>query len=366
MMNCPPHDLSDSFEELLQKAAEKAGETPLVLLIDTDLGREARVSRDDGATLSRIAGTAKSLGIFVGVALDDDIAGADGANSILLQVISSVLTIWTREHLYKVVDTHIFAKKDQALPILHDIYKYFSSVLPGFRWSEQRFVSLYPMHPATLEIAPLIRLYLQEFAMLGFASEAGVRILGRPANSLIGLDEIFDAVEKKMRNLPDLAETFAAFDELDRDIVAKTPVHLRLPAKLILKGLFMLSLDGQGSTAQNIAASMLIVNDSKSGSSSVDVAELLESFSTAKPDLISKIIRGDAAAKYCFKFAGKDDLNPGLLDEAGKIFRRTSCSRILLRYASGKIYGIWEVSEESDRRSPTAGSIGVMPYDTER
>ena len=331
IMNCQPHELSDSFDDLLLQASEKTGEQPLVLLIDTALGRDSRVSRDDGAVLSQIAETAKSLGIFVGVALDDDIAGADGANSSIAGNFS--IDYLDQEHLYKVVDTHIFAKKEQALPVLQDIYKYFSSVLPGFRWSEQRFISLYPLHPATLEIAPLIRLYLQEFAMLGFASEAGVRILGRPANSLIGLDEIFDAVEKKMRNLPDLAETFAAFDELDRDVVAKTPVHLRLPAKLILKGLFMLSLDGQGSTAQNIAASMLIVNDSETASPSVDVENLLGSFSTANPDLITKLARDGSASKYCFKLAGKDDLND-LVKEAVTNISPDVVPAILLRYAS--------------------------------
>ena len=81
------------------------------------------------------------------------------------------------------------------LPLLHDIYNEFREVLPSFRWSEQRFSSLYPLHPVTLEIAPFVRLYVQDFALLGFASEAGAKILGRPANSLIGLDEVFDRVE---------------------------------------------------------------------------------------------------------------------------------------------------------------------------
>ena len=342
IMHAPPHELSDSFNDLLLKASEKAGEMPLVLLIDTAIGRDSRVSRDDGAVLSEIAETAKALGIFVGLALDDDIAGADGANSSISGNFG--IDYLDQEHLYKVVESHIFAKKDQALPLLHDIYKYFSATLPGFRWSEQRFISLYPLHPSTIEIAPLIRLYLQDFTMLGFASEAGVRILGRPANSLIGLDEIFDAVEKKLRFLPDLAEAFSAFDEIDRDIVSKTPVHLRLPAKLILKGLFMLSLDGQGSTATNIAASMLIVNDSNSGSSTVDVAHLLESFSSAKPDLITKIARDGVGAKYCFRLSNKDDLNV-LLDEATKNLSEDVIPAILLRHVSDRFSDLGNFEE---------------------
>ncbi len=330
VMNVQPSELSDSFDELLRAASEKAGEAPLVVVIDTALGRDSRVSRDDGAVLSKIAETAKTLGIFVALALDDDIAGADGANSSIAGNFS--IDYLDQEHLYKVVDTHVFAKKDHAQPILQEIYKYFSSVLPGFRWSEQRFMSLYPLHPATLEIAPLIRLFLHDFAMLGFASEAGLRILGRPANSLIGLDEIFDAVEKKMRNLPDLAESFAAFDEIDRDVVSKTPVQLRLPSKLILKGLFMLSLDGEGSTATNIAASMLIVDESETGAPSIDVAGLLDSISNAKPELITRLARDGSAPKFCFKVATKDDLN-SVLDEAAKNIPPDAISSILLRHA---------------------------------
>ena len=333
ILDTEPHQLSNSFNDLLLKASELAGEMPLVLLIDTALTRDVRVARDDGAVLSQIAETVKSLGIFVGLALDDDIAGADGANASISANFG--IDYLDQEHLYKVVDSHIFAKKEKALPILHGIYKYFSQVLPGFRWSEQRFTSLYPLHPATLEIAPLIRLYLQDFAMLGFASEAGARILGRPANSLVGLDEIFDAVEKKLRDVPDLAEAFVGFDQLDREVVSKTPVQLRLPAKLILKGLFMLSLDGQGSTATNVAASMLVFNDSESGASSIDVSELLEMLSTAMPEVIAKSERDGAEPKYCFKFASKDGQNE-LLDAAAKGVSIQDVRSLLLRHAGEK------------------------------
>ena len=67
--------LSDSINELLILASMKSEDLPVVLLIDTALGRDSRVSRDDGPLLSEIAETAKTLGIFVGIALDDDIAG---------------------------------------------------------------------------------------------------------------------------------------------------------------------------------------------------------------------------------------------------------------------------------------------------
>ena len=88
-----------------------------------------------------------SLNIFVGVALDDDIAGADGVNSAIVR--SFAIDYLDQEHLYKIVDTHVFPKHRQMLPVLHDIYNNLPTVLPSFRWSEQRFSSLYPLHPVT-------------------------------------------------------------------------------------------------------------------------------------------------------------------------------------------------------------------------
>ncbi len=324
-------DLSNSLNDLLLKAAEKTKDMPLVLLIDTALGRESRVSRDDGAILSEIAEAAKALGIFVGLALDDDIAGADGANLAITK--SHTIDYLDQEHLYKIVDSHIFSKQDRSLPLLHEIYKHYATVLPGFRWSEQRFTSLYPLHPATLEIAPLIRLYLQDFALLGFAAEAGVKILGRPANSLIGLDEVFDAVENRLRHVSDLDEAFAAFDRADHDIIGKSPVTQRLQAKLILKGLFMLSLDGQGTTADEIAAAMLIFNDE--GQTGIDIPHLLNTLAEAMPEAFECVEREGSASRYCFKLGGKEDID-GFIAEAASEVTIDDIALVLLRQASEK------------------------------
>src|SRR5207302_885213 len=161
-------------------------------------------------------------GIFVGIALDDDIAGADGLNSSIAS--SFAIDYLDQEHLYKIVNAHIFAKHEQMRAVLHDIYLSYRESLPGFRWREHRISSLYPLHPAILEIAPFVRLYLQDFALLGFAAEAGVKILGRPANSLIGLDEVFDSIETRLRSVGELREALIAYDSLDREVVAKAPV----------------------------------------------------------------------------------------------------------------------------------------------
>ncbi len=302
--------LSDSLHDVLFNALQHSGDAPLLIFIDTALGRSRRVNRDDGAYLSEIADTAKNLGIFVGITLDDDISGADGPNSSIAR--SFQIDFLDQEHLYKIVDRHIFLKQNSVLPILKEIFTSYQSAMPGFSWSEQRFVSLYPLHPATLEIAPLIRLFIHDFALLGFASEAGVRILGRPADSLIGLDEMFASVETKLRKVAELETAFKHYDALERDVINKSPVQFRLSAKLGLKGLLLLSLDGQGATASSIASSMMIFDDGDPASGPNRVSELLASFADQLPESVLKTIDQGGEVRYSLNIGLNDDLDQAI------------------------------------------------------
>lgn len=306
-----------SFEDVLKAASSQAGDATWLLLIDTAIERGARVNRDDGEDLARIAEAARSANVFVGVALDDDIADADGSNASIVSSFS--IDFLDQSHLYKVVNAHVFPKNNQKQPVLHDIYTYFREVLPGFRWSEQKFNSLYPLHPAILEVAPYVRLYVPDFALLGFASEAGEKILGRPANSLIALDEVFDNAEGGLRKIEDLSEAFAAYDKVNATVVNKIPVMHRLQAKLILKALLLLSLDGQGATASEVCASELIFDENDPASGPATVAELLQTITKALPDDFRVIADEGVEARYSFKVRSKEDLNNALAEAVKRI-----------------------------------------------
>ncbi len=342
------HAAGQDSVNVLMAAASADGSA--VILVDTSMGRESRVDRDDGPILSQMAESAKELGIFLGLALDDDISGADGAN---LSISSSYqIDYLDQEHLYKIVDAHIFSKRDTSLPLLQGIYKYYHDELPKFRWSEHRFVSLYPLHPAALEVAPLIRLYLHDFALLGFAAEAGVKILGRPANSLIGIEDVFDSVETRLRNVADLEEAFKGYDRIDHEVVAKAPVKIRLFAKLILKGLFMLSLDGGGTTADTLAASMLVVDQSSSG---LNIAELLDSFAAAVPEAILKTTPGSGEARFAFKMRFADDLNAILSKNASDV-TPAEIGAVLIKIANEKY-------SDLDASDPTAAMVSHSTFE---
>ena len=310
-------NLSNTLSEILMLATMNTSGEQVAIIIDTALERSTRVSRDDGRVLAEVGEIAKQLGIFVAIALDDDIAGADGANSGIAATYS--IDYLDQEHLYRIVDTRAFPKVQRMLPVLHDMFQHYRSVIPGFRWSEQRFTSLYPLHPSIMEIAPFVRLYLQEFALLGFASEAGARILGRPANSLIAPDEVFDNVEMGLRGVEELAEVFAAFDRLNTNVIAKTPVMKRLQAKLVLKGLLLFSLNEGGASASEICASMLIFDENAPDHAIVEVEATLQAFASELPDSIERSTDSTGATRFSFRLAGKDDMRFALSEAAQSV-----------------------------------------------
>ncbi len=336
--------LSNSVSDLINLSSEKSGDLPFILIADTALERTSRVSRDDGVLLGEIAESAKNLNIFVGVALDDDIAGADGVNAAIARSFS--IDYLDQEHLYKIVDTHVFPKHRQTEALLHEIYAYFRDVLPNFRWSQQRFSALYPLHPVILETAPFIRLYAPEFALLGFASEAGNKILGRPANSLIALDEVFDCTEQILRKVEDLHDAFDAYDRLNSEIVGTIPVMQRLQAKLILKGLLLLSLDGDGTTAGEICAAMLIFDENNPQNGLQMVENLLEKFVSVLPDQIWRKTEEGRAIRYSLKVSIKESLNNSLNEAIARV--SPDIVPKILRKIARERFTDWTFGDESD------------------
>lgn len=336
-------NLSDSLEELLKAAASKAGDLPFVLIIDTPLERVQRVSRNDGPLLGEIAEIAKNLNIFVAVALDDDIAGADGVNVAVARSYS--IDYLDQDHLYRIINTYVFPKYTQELPALREVYEYFRSVLPAFDWSEQKFISLYPLHPLIMEITPFVRLYVKSFAMMGFASEAGTKILGRPANSLICLDEVFDLVESGLRESDELKDAFESFDKISAEVINQIPVLQRLQAKLILKALLLMSLNGEGATAAEISAATLVF-DEDSEDPSRSVGEILEKFAEAVPDGLNRFEEKSGQIRYCFKVAGKDSLNQALREAALGISSDV-IPKVLRRFASER-FNDWVLLTENE------------------
>ena len=345
--------------EMLSIAARRADAAPLFVIVDSAQTRNARVKRDDGAALAEMAEIAKNSNAFLVVALDDDISGADGVNAAITR--SFQIDFLDQEHLYRVLDSHIFPKKPAARTVLRELYGMMRQAMPGFRWSEPHFTTLYPIHPAVAEAISAIRLYAQNFAFLPVASESVRMTLNRPAHSLIALDEIFDRAESELRKSPDLTEVFAVYDDLATNAVGRIPVMQRLQAKLALKGLFVLSLDGRGASSREIAAAMLIYDENAPDAAVFRVEEILRSFAAATDKLLVQTESGETA--YCFRIGANLNFENRLTElsastspaEINEILRQTGAARFPdWNFGDGaetKISAVWRGSLRRGRVS---------------
>jgi hypothetical protein len=293
-----PSEWTGDAARSLARAVERARGATLVLVVDTAYGRSSRVSRDDGPALGAIASAARDLDAFVTLALDDDIAGAEGANVALSHTFQ--IDYLEPEHLYQIANSYLLKKIAGAGDRLHEIYLALRHTVPHFNWSEPRFAALYPVHPLVAEVAASVRLYAQTFAFLPFAAVASARALSRPALSLVLLDEVFDHTEKDLRAAKELREAFAAYDELAAKAVAQFPALQRLQVRLVLKNLFVLSLDGRGATARDLVAALLLQEEVPPQSAVERVEEILRRLAEAAPS--GSLVKANDAEETCYRF----------------------------------------------------------------
>lgn len=294
---------ADPAEMLTVAASRATGET-LVVVIDTAFNRPARVARDDGPALGALAAASRSLNVFLALALDDDIAGADGANVVLAGTYQ--IDYLDPENLYRVADQFVLRKRPQVADTLREIYQSLRAGVLDFNWSQSRFASVYPVHPLVAEVASGVRLYVPAFAFLPFAAGAAARATSRPALALVLLDEVFDTTESPLRESAELRGAFAAYDGLTEHCIGQLPVMQRYQARLILKSLFILSLDGRGATPREMCAALLLTDES-GGDAPGQVGETLARFSEAsEPDSLDVTVEADGETRYRFHIAARE------------------------------------------------------------
>lgn len=343
---------------MLAVAASRASDAPLVLLVDTTFGRQTRVHRDDGPMLAELAAATEHVSAFIALALDDDIAGADGANVALAA--SFQIDYLDPEHLYRVADQHLFQKSAHARAGLHDIYASLRRCVPGFNWSEPRFATIYPIHPLVADVAPAVRLYAPTFAFLPFAATSAARAMNRPAMSLIALDEVFDRAEYELRKAEDLKEAIASYDGLVTNAIAEIQLMQRLQARLILKGLFILSLDGRGSTARELSAATLFYDDKDPELALGRVKEMLVLFARVAPNGALRQSEDGEEIRYRFNISASAGFDAALADAAKAVDE--VATNDLLRLVGRSRFDDWPFLESSSEggTAATVAELRVM------
>jgi hypothetical protein len=291
-------------ETLAVAASRAAGET-LLVIIDTAFNRPARVMRDDGPALAALAAAACDLRVFLALALDDDIAGADGANVAVAGAFR--IEYLDPENLYRVADQYVLRKKPQVGDTLREIYQSLRATVHEFNWSQARFSAVYPVHPLVAEIASGVRLYVPAFAFLSFAASAAARATSRPALSLVLLDEVFDAAEVGLREAEELRRAFAAYDHLTERCIARLPIMQRYQARLILKSLFVLSLDGRDVTPGEMCAALLLTDGETGEDAPRRAGEILARFAEeSAPGSLILAAGPGGETRYRFHIAARE------------------------------------------------------------
>jgi hypothetical protein len=285
--------------EMLAVAASRAMDETLVVIIDTAFDRPARVTRDDGPLLGALAVMAHNVNVFLALALDDDIAGADGANVALAGTYQ--IDYLDPENLYRVAEQFVLRKRPQVTDTLREIYQSLRATVPDFNWSQARFACVYPVHPLVAEVSSGVRHFVPSFAFLPFAATAAARATTRPALSLVLLDEVFDATEAELRKSAELRLAFAAYDHLTERCIGQLPIMQRYQARLILKSLFVLSLEGRGATPREMCAALLLTDETGSENAPRQVGEAFARFAdTAAPGSLDETVEADGETRYRF------------------------------------------------------------------
>ena len=341
----------------LAQAAARSSRTPatLVILVDTAFGREARVKRDDGPLLSELAVAARDANAFVALALDDDIAGAEGVNVALARTFQ--IDYLEPEHLYHVANIYVLRKNAPARDALHEIYLSLRQSVPNFNWSEPRFAALYPVHPLVADTSSSVRLYAPTFAFLPFAASAARNAVNRPALSLILLDEVFDHSEDDLRRSDDLRDAFRVYDELATKAVAQFPAMQRLQVRLVLKSLFVLSLDGRGATARDLCAALLFQDEQSQEAAIERVEETLKRLSELAPQRGLAAHAAGEELRYRFQVSAAADFDDALAASSESPAIDDKAIAALLRTLARARFEDWPFTDEQE---PAHADVEVM------
>ncbi len=271
-------------------------ETRLVLVIDnlSDRWRHApELMADDLQWLALIARQAKKLPLRAILTLDEEsLTPESGSNNQQVSELAELIARSGRiyylslENLHEVVTQHLLRKTPKQLGELAALYRELKEKFPHFAWLEDEFLAYYPVHPAIYRLTPLLRAYSQSFSLPGFIAAAVARAAGRPALSLVMLDEVFDRYEYELRKNRSLEASFILYDQLAARAVPGLAMADRLWARLLLKALFLFSLTTNPVSARLLTEAQLLCEEDETQPQYERVAHILIHFEQVCPEAI--------------------------------------------------------------------------------
>ncbi|MCS7081103.1 MAG: DUF6079 family protein [Chloracidobacterium sp.] len=207
--------------------------------------------------LTKLAEKSRSLPFALLVALDSDVTAPHTGPAARLTADYQTDTL-TLDNLRRITDQAVFRKTPQQRAELTALYQETLKSLPRFHWSEEEFCSLYPVHPAVLEVAPGLSTYCESFSLFSFINAVIGGALRRRPMQLISLDDLFDKYDFELKRHPTLSRAVAVYEYLSTMRLPSLSFEQRIPAKLLLKGLFLYSLVGRPVSADELTNAMML------------------------------------------------------------------------------------------------------------
>jgi len=205
-------EVESVMEEALQILEKECGKRVAIVLVIDELFDFLRAKGEGSDSFARDIGFLRELGeasrnydFFVLASLQEDIfdptkAGAERDNINRISQRFEKLTI-PYLNLQKVARERVLRKNSEQVEELRKLYSSLrENYFPDLQFDEASFVDLYPVHPFVLRIYEKIVREVGPRTLLTFLSQSALKIQDEPADTLVTLSELYDALEDELRS----------------------------------------------------------------------------------------------------------------------------------------------------------------------
>ncbi|MEW6733058.1 MAG: DUF6079 family protein [Acidobacteriota bacterium] len=276
---------TDQLDELIERRITSAGRFALFIDGISGLLKHPKNGNALLEWLQYLACEAKAGRFCLAIALDQELLDS---RDVLAEKLLSLFQLERINiaNLVALIDQTIFRKTNPQRKGIEVLYGELRTRMPHFTGTLTEFTQLYPVHPVVLELVPAMRQHARTFSLFGFITAVAARAMVRRALNLICLDELFESFEFDLRKNSQLVTLFTAYDHIFSSVIPSLGQQHSLYAKMMLKGLLLLSLAGRFSTAIELADAVMLYDDHEPKQFREMIASIMERLMTDSPDIV--------------------------------------------------------------------------------
>lgn len=200
----------------------------------------------------------------------------------------------TKNNILELIRGNILQKTDAQRKQLHSIHQYLGSLFPYFQADEGLFADLYPLNPTAFNISFYLHRYIKNFSILPFVYSTANRCLSYRCTSLASIELIFDLLTHEFKKVPELQIALQSYETIAKIAIPLLEPQQKIPARLILKTLFLFSITEEcRPTMENIASALLMTDQQNNPLRLEEIKKILDCFEEQTPQCIRRHKRDD-------------------------------------------------------------------------